>query len=80
VITLVEEGRDVGEWKVNLIPVKDSRIGQGDAEDTGRSLILPMEDNPMETVYFADAENRITVKGYPNPDDTPLMKIEILFN
>ncbi|MEM2123176.1 MAG: hypothetical protein QXE79_06030, partial [Candidatus Bathyarchaeia archaeon] len=80
VITLVEEGKDAAGWKVNLIPVRDDPVDRGDPEATGRSLILPLEDTPANTIYFSDAENKITIKGYPYPDNTPLIKIEILFN
>jgi M6 family metalloprotease-like protein len=79
-ITLVEEGEDVGEWKVHFIPLKDEHIDQDDAETAGKSLILPLEDKPVDNVYFADPENRIAVKGQPYSNNASHIKIEVLFN
>ncbi|MEM2998643.1 MAG: hypothetical protein QW542_06825, partial [Thermoproteota archaeon] len=79
-ITLVEERKSPGEWKVNLIPVEDGGVDQHGVENAGKSLVLALEDDYADTVFFADPENKIVVKGQPYSSNASLMRIEVLFN
>ncbi|MEM3070931.1 MAG: hypothetical protein QW638_08575 [Candidatus Bathyarchaeia archaeon] len=74
-ITLVEEGKGMNEWKVSLLPLNED-LTDPDGGTLKKSLSFPLGDDHPETIRFADEENNLEIQGTLSPEPL-LIKIRI---